>query len=212
MNIRDEMDRIYRDKPLDDIPWVRHDPPEILVKLVESGAIAPCVTADLGCGAGSDAVWLAGKAFEVTGYDCSGEAVQHAEALAAERGVACRFEVADLSRTLNLPEPKFDFVYHWALLHHIFPECRAAFAGSTAQMLKPGGIQLCMCFSEKDTGFDGEGKYRVTPLGTTLYFSSEQEIQELFEPGFRILDLYTTEIPGRHTPHKAVVARMEKAR
>ena len=211
MNIQDEMDRIYRDKPLDDIPWVQNDPPRILADLVESGMIAPCPTADLGCGAGGYAVWLARKGFKVTGFDCSGEAISHAEGLASEQGLPCRFEVADLTRPLETHQPQFDFVYHWALLHHLFPEHRQAFADNVERMLKPGGKHLCMCFSEEDTGFEGSGKYRKTPLGTTLYFSSEQEIRDLFEPGFRNLDLYTTEIPGKHGPHSSVVAWMEKS-
>ena len=210
MNIKDEMDRIYRDTPLNDIPWVQHEPPRILVELVESGAIAPCRVADLGCGAGSYAVWLAMKKFEVTGFDCSGEAIQHAENLASEAGISCRFEVADLTRPIDFQVPLFDFVYHWALLHHVFPDDRAAFARNVQRMLKPGGKHLLMCFSENDTGFEGREKVRRTPLGTTLYFSSEQEIRDLFEPGFRNLDLYTTEIPGKDRPHQAVVAFMER--
>jgi len=34
--------------------------------------------------------------------------------------------------------------------------------------------------SEKDPQFGGAGKIRKTPLGTTLYFSSEDEIRDLF--------------------------------
>ena len=133
-----------------------------------------------------------------------------AEAAAIDQDPPCRFQVADLTRPIDFPEPQFDFVYHWALLHHIFPEYRAVFAGNVERMLRPGGKHLCMCFSEEDTGFEGREKYRVTPLGTTLYFSSEQEIRELFEPGFKVLDLGTVEIPGKHRPHRAVVAWMEK--
>ncbi len=210
MNIKDEMDGIYRDTPLNDIPWVQQEPPGVLVELVESEAVVPCPAADLGCGAGSYAVWLARKGFQVAGYDCSAEAVRHAEALALERGVSCRFEVADLTQPIDCPDPLYDFVYHWGVLHHVFPLKRAAFAENVQRMLKPDGKHLCMCFSESDAGFESREKFRVTPLGTTLYFSSEQEIRELFETRFRILDLYTTEILGKHRPHQAIVAWMEK--
>ena len=172
--------------------------------------IQPCPTADLGCGAGNDSIWLARQGFQVTGFDCSSEAVQVARRQAKEEGLDCSFEVADLTTALEIPEPRFEFVYHWALLHHIFPEYRERFAGNVEQMLTPGGKQLCMCFHEADSCFEGREKYRTTPLGTTLYFSSEKEIQDMFASRFNILDIHTTEIPGKHCPHQAVVAWMEK--
>ncbi len=209
MNIEEQMDRIYRETSMENIPWVRDEPPPILAELVKSGTIAPCHAADLGCGTGNCAVWLARQGFSVTGYDCSGEAIRHAETLAANHRLLCRFKVADLTRPIDSPEPRFDFVYHWGVLHHVFPEDRTTFAGNVERMLKPGGKHLCMCFSEEDTVFGSREKYRTTPLGTTLYFSSEHEIRELFETGFKILDLHTAEIPGEPLPHKAVVALME---
>ncbi len=209
MNIKEQMDRIYREMSLETIPWVRDEPPRILADLVGSGTIAPCHAADLGCGTGNCAVWLARQGFNVTGYDWSMEAIRHAELLAGNRRLLCRFEVADLTRPVDFPEPQFDFVYHWGVLHHVFPEDREPFADNVERMLKPGGKHLCMCFSEEDPGFDSREKYRTTPLGTTLYFSSEHDIRELFETRFRILELYTAEIPGEPHPHKAVVALME---
>ena len=84
MNLRDQMDAIYRDTPLAGIPWNLPDPPELLVQLVESGQVSPCEAVDLGCGAGNYAVWLASKGFDVTGVDVSPRAVELAGKLATE--------------------------------------------------------------------------------------------------------------------------------
>ena len=64
-----DIDRIYRDVPLDKIPWNSETPPEALVTPVKSGKISPCRTVDLGCGAGNYAIFLADLGFDVTGID-----------------------------------------------------------------------------------------------------------------------------------------------
>jgi len=79
-----------------------------------------------------------------------------------------------------------------------------------SRWLRPGAQHLSVCFSEEDPDFGGKGKYRRTPLGTTLYFSSQDEIEALFAPRFRFLELSTKEIAGKHGPHLAVVALLEK--
>ena len=48
-SLREQMDRIYRDLALEEIPWNLERPPRKLVELVESGRILPCRAVDLGC-------------------------------------------------------------------------------------------------------------------------------------------------------------------
>ncbi len=50
------MDKIYRDVPLEDIPWILEIPPDALTQLVESGKVKPCKSIDLGCGTGNYAI------------------------------------------------------------------------------------------------------------------------------------------------------------
>ena len=54
-----EMDKIYRNMPLEEIPWNIETPPDALVELIESGKVKPCKTIDFGCGAGNYAIYLA---------------------------------------------------------------------------------------------------------------------------------------------------------
>lgn len=61
MTLREQMDTIYRELTLDEIPWNVEDPPDTLTELVKSGWVLPCDAVDLGCGAGNYAVWLASK-------------------------------------------------------------------------------------------------------------------------------------------------------
>ncbi|UCC81404.1 MAG: class I SAM-dependent methyltransferase [Candidatus Zixiibacteriota bacterium] len=204
------MERVYGEMPPDSIPWNLSEPPALLVAAVETGKIKPCKTADLGCGAGNYAIWLAQQGFDVTGMDISENAIKLAEQHAKEKEVPCRFVVSDLLGNLSEYHESFDFAYDWELLHHISPEDRPAYIQSVHKILRPKGTYFSVCFSEKDPDFGGEGKFRKTPLGTILYFSSEEELKELFEPFFSILELSTLEIKGKYGPHMVNVVWLER--
>jgi 2-polyprenyl-3-methyl-5-hydroxy-6-metoxy-1,4-benzoquinol methylase len=200
-NLRKLMEKVYREVALENIPWNLPEPPRLLVEMVESGKIKPCRVVDLGCGAGNHAVWLAEQGFDVTGIDISREAVGHAVALASRKGVTCRFVAVDLLGDLKEFQSAFDLAYDWELLHHVFPEDRPRYLRNVYSLLRPGGSYFSICFSDRDTAFGGVGKYRLTPLGTTLYFSSENELRSLFEPLFDIMELSTVEVPGKREAH-----------
>ena len=104
----------------------------------------------------------------------------------------------------------FDFAYDWDVLHHVFPEHRTTYLENVHRLLQPGGKYLSVCFHETDPAFGGQGKYRDTPMGTTLYFSSEGELMTLFEPLFQIEELTLEEIEGKREPHMAVKALMTR--
>jgi SAM-dependent methyltransferase len=211
MNIKKQMDDIYGRMSLEEIPWNLEQPPELLVELVASCWTPPGDAVDLGCGAGNHAVWLAAKGFNVTGIDISPEALALAERLAEKRGVSCRFIACDLTAELGGFDLCFDFAFDWELLHHIFPEDRERYVLNVHRMLRPGARYLSVCFGEEDAaGFGGDGKYCETRIGTTLYFSSEDELRELFEPLFRIRELRVIGIEGKFRPHRAVKALMTK--
>jgi len=199
------IEEIYKNTPLEEIPWNMETPPELLVELVDFGETGPSWLGqaetgrviDLGCGAGNYAIYFAERGFEVTGVDFSPTAIKIARENAGRKGVKCNFFVADVIEELDRVSQTWDFAYDWGLLHHIFPEQRKKYVENVRRILNPKGKYLSVCFSEKDVGFAGPGKYRKTPLGTILYFSSEDELRELFEPYFQIIDLRTVEIDGK---------------
>ncbi len=205
-----DMDDIYRKIPPDKIPWNMEEPPEALVELIESGKVRPCKTVDFGCGAGNYTVYLAGRGFDVTGVDISPAAISIAEENATKKGVRCRFIAADVLGDLKELKETFDFAYDWELLHHVFPEQRKKYVENVHGKLNAEGRYLSLCFSEEDPQFGGAGKYRETPLGTVLYFSSEDELRVLFEPYFHIDELRTIRISGKFAPHLAIRAFMVK--
>lgn len=205
-----ETDKIYREVPLEDIPWNIETPPDALVMLVESGEVRPSKTIDLGCGIGNYAIYLASIGFEVTGIDISESAIKIAKENAKGKGVKCNFLIADVLGDLIEINETFDFAYDWELLHHIFPEERKKYIDNVYKLLNPRGKYLSVCFSEKDLQFGGSGKYRETRLGTVLYFSSEDELRELLKPYFDIKELKTIEICGISGSHLANYAIAER--
>lgn len=204
------MDTIYKTVPLAEIPWNRETPPDALVELVETGKVKPCKAIDLGCGAGNYAIYLAKKGYKVTGVDVSPTAIKIARKNAEKQGVNCNFIALNVLTDLKKINESFEFAYDWQLLHHIFPKDRENYIKSVHRLLTPGGKYLSVCFSEKDNYFDDTGKYRETPLGTTLYFSSEDELRKLFDPYFTIIELKTIEIGDKSSPHFVNYAFMEK--
>jgi cyclopropane fatty-acyl-phospholipid synthase-like methyltransferase len=205
-----DVDRIYQTTPLDKIPWNYETPPYDLVSLVKSGKVSPCKTIDLGCGTGNYAMYLTCLGFDVTGIDSSATAIKIATETAEKRGVLCRFITGDLLGDLHEVRGKFDFGLDWELLHTIYPEDRPTYVKNLCRLLNTGARYLSVSFSEQDSQFGGSGKYRSTPSGTTLYFSSEEEIRDLFFPEFIIKELKTIDVSGSPDPHKAVYLLAER--
>jgi len=104
----------------------------------------------------------------------------------------------------------FDFAYDWEVLHHIFPEDRETYVKNVRKILNPGASYLSVSFSETDPQFGGKGKFRKTPIGTTLYFSSEPELRDLFSSNFEIRELKTIEVGGKYGSHYAIYTLMKK--
>jgi len=194
----EHFEEIYKGNP-EEIPWNNERPPELLVELVDSGQVKQGRALDLGCGLGNYVTWLAGKDFDVVGVDASHAAIRIAEQNARRKKVKCKFLVGDVTGSWADFGTGFDFVYDWGLLHHIMPEDRNKYVENVYKVLKPWGKYVSLCFNEKDTAFEGTGKYRGTNLGTAVYLSSEKELRELFGRFFRIIDFRVLESAGKMT-------------
>ena len=205
------MEKIYSELPPDDIPWNIETPPKELQALIKNKVLSPCRVIELGCGVGNYVAYFARNGFDATGVDISENAIRMAQKTAQRLGVRCTFVVADVLGDLGaIPSSAFDFAYDWELLHHIFPEDRDKYIGNVWKLLKPVGRYLSVSFSEKSKQFGGIGKYRKTPLGTVLYFSSESELECLLKNQFVIEALKTIDIKGKHAVQTAIYALCRK--
>jgi SAM-dependent methyltransferase len=113
----------------------------MLVGMIESGAIAPARTLEVGCGTGTNAIYLAHHGFEVVGVDISGVAVENARARADGR---CRFETLDFLNETP-PGAPFHFVFDRGCFHTFDEDHeRARFAENVAGALVDGGMWLSL--------------------------------------------------------------------
>ena len=90
-------------------------------------------------GEGRNGVWLAEQGLDVLAIDYSPVALAKARALAQERGVRLRTEVADVT-TWRWPADEFDVIAA-IFIHLVGAERDALFAG-LKKTLKPGGLLL----------------------------------------------------------------------
>ena len=181
--------------------WTQSEPPIELVELVETGKVKPCKCLDVGCGEGFYAIYLASKGFDVTAIDLSENAIKYAKQNAKDAGVDIKFiamDVADLSEI----DEKFDFVLEWAVMHHIMPEDRRKYVNNVNNLLNENGKYFSICFNERDPKFGGGKGLRFVPeasraiVGGKMYFSSQEELKDLFGDHFNIIDSKILEKQG----------------
>ena len=137
-------------------PWDSGEPDPHLVERVESGELAPGRLLEIGCGTGTNALWLAGRGFDVTALDVAPLAIERAGAKSAAAGARVRFFVHDI---LAAPAPggPYDLVFDRGVFH-VFdePAERTRFAERVAAALRVGGRWLSLAGStegpERDTG------------------------------------------------------------
>jgi SAM-dependent methyltransferase len=138
-----------------ELPWDTGVPDEHLVTLVERGGVKPGRALEVGCGTGTNALWLAAHGFDVVGVDVSPLAIEKARGKAAG-APRCRFDVVDFLEASPAGGP-FDFVFDRGCFH-VFDDAavRDKFAVRVAALLAPGGQWLSLIGSTeggaRDTG------------------------------------------------------------
>ncbi len=122
------------------------EPNGFMVRMVEG--LKPGKALDAGMGQGRNAVYLAQKGWDVTGYDISEKGLAEAQAHAAKAGVKIR--------TLFKSHDEFDFgKEQWDLvvMTYCFASMSdAAFVRRVRESLKPEGIVLVEQFNSPSTG------------------------------------------------------------
>jgi len=164
-----------------DLPWDSGKPDLHLQRVLDDYSIKPGKGLDIGCGTGTNVIWLAEQGFEMTGLDLSPTAVTAAEAKVAAAGVDCRLIAADFL-VEEIPGAPFDFVYDRGCFHTFGDDVdRARFASRVAALLTPEGWWHGLIGST-----DGPPRDSGPPRRTAA------EIVAAVEPHFEILELRST--------------------
>jgi methyl halide transferase len=171
-------------------PWDVKRPDSHLKEIVNNTPIRPCRALELGCGTGTNAIWLARQGFDVTAIDLSATALEHAR---AKQGAdACAFVLANFFDD-PLPGTDFGFVFDLGCLHGFSNvEHRDMLARRIAQCLREGG-----CWLNISSCLDGQA---VCPSRL-----SAAQITAAVEPYFEIQSLTTTYLDNLSAEDKQVM-------
>lgn len=159
-------------------PWDSGITPPEVVTQIEGGKIKGRAL-DLGCGTGTNSIFLAQHGFGVVGVDFSSKAIATARAKARRASAEIDFHVADVTRLDFLNEP-FDFVLDIGCFHAVDPEGRARYATNLARLTHPGSLYMLYAFSPRPPGDNGH-LIQLRNVGVT-----QEQIQQLFSPSFAL--------------------------
>lgn len=124
-------------------PWDSGIPSRELVRVLQEEQIAPCRAVELGCGTGTNAIFLAQQGFEVTAIDLSPRALEPAIRRAEEADVEINFLQGDLCRFETSLEP-FDFVFDRGCYHSVKKPDLPGFLETVRRLTRPGSRWLAL--------------------------------------------------------------------
>lgn len=171
-----DWEQLYQDEFT---PWDAKKPDSHLTDLVADKIVQPCRMLELGCGTGTNAIWLAEQGFEVTATDLSETALKLARA--KEGSSLCNFIYEDFLKK-PVPGTDFKFIFDLGCFHGLGrKEDRELFARKATECLVDEGLWLSICGSTDGPEF---GPPRLSAFDITV----------AAEPCFEILSLKATEL------------------
>jgi len=160
--------------------WDVGRPASELTKAVESGAVKPGRALVLGCGTGTNAVYLASKGFKVVGVDVAPSALTFAEKRARKAKVKVRWLVAD---AVAIPDiGPFDFIFDRGCYHHVQKYNAAGFAKTVSRLTGEGSLFLLLAGNANESRHYGPPRVKQTKI--VADFSSAFAIQAMHEMRF----------------------------
>ena len=117
-------------------------PPEIveLIKQLPSGNAL-----DLGCGTGTNSIYLAQRGWQVTSIDFIAAPVRRARQKAKAANLKVDFHVADVTH-LDFLSGTFDLAVDIGCLHSLSPEQQTLYATNLTRLTRPGAIFALYAF------------------------------------------------------------------
>lgn len=153
-----------------DLPWSHKEPTLFLAEICRRRK--PGKALDIGCGAGTDSVFLAEQGWDVSSLDFMPRALEYTQQRAAEAGVSVTPIEADITEWQ--PPHKYDLILDHGLLHNMDPLRHAAYRNCVLQALADNGEFVLLHWHPLYTG-QPNGK-----LGPTR--RSRDEIKAFFAP------------------------------
>ncbi len=168
------------------LPWDTGRPSSELQRVVNRKSIRPCRALEMGCGTGTNCVWLAQQGFTVVGVDLAPLAIEQAEKRAQAAGVRVQYLASDLVSLPSMGEP-FEFFFDRGCYHAVRRKTPDAYARAVARHLATGARGLILAGNAREPHDPGP------PVVT------EEQIRSELGDAFRIVELnefHFDEAPG----------------
>ena len=153
-------------------PWDTEVTPPEVVELIEGEGLLPGRALDLGCGTGTNCIYLVRHGWEVVGVDFSLLAIRRARRKARRAGVDCQFYRGDVTDLAFLADP-FDLALDIGCLHSLPLEGWERYAAEVARLVQPGGLYLLYAFTPRPD--------QSIPRGV-----APEKVRSLFTPAFAV--------------------------
>jgi len=172
-----------------EVPWDSPEADPELIDLVVKRPVSKGRALEVGCGTGTNALWLAARGFDVHGVDIAPLAIERAQAKTAAAKPTqgtLKFETRDFLNGPELAQGSYDFVFDRGCFH-VFDEAqdRTKFAERVAKLLAPGGLWLSLLGST-----EGPAREMGPPR------RSARDIVEAIEPTLEVINLRAIEFAG----------------
>ena len=147
-------------------PWDTGITPPEIVAILENGRLRPPGRAlDLGCGTGTNAIYLARRGFDVMAIDISRAAIAQARRKAQSIGAAIHFVRGDVSYMDRwVTADSIDFAYDIGCFHALADGARTRYVHALSSVLRPHAIYMMYAFTACQPGgrglVDGEVERR----------------------------------------------------
>jgi len=129
----------YEATPYHQLPWFDPEPSPQVVRAVTEGFLRRGTSVlDIGCGAGSNVLYLARMGFEAHGIDLAPDAVRSAGERARAEQLRIDVRVGD-ALALAFPEGRFEGAIDNGCFHTLPVRRRKDYAREVARVLRPGG-------------------------------------------------------------------------
>jgi cyclopropane fatty-acyl-phospholipid synthase-like methyltransferase len=160
-------------------PWDSGvSPPELVAVVEGKDRLPPGKALDLGCGTGTNCIYMAQHGWEVTGVDFVARAIHNARRKAAAAGVSPRLLVGDVTRLDEMAiGTGYGLLLDLGCFHSIPDTRREAYVRGATEVAQTGASMLLFGFerSTKPPRF-GSGPRGLTPGEIERRFGSGWEL------------------------------------
>ncbi|MDP6633916.1 MAG: class I SAM-dependent methyltransferase [Phycisphaerae bacterium] len=143
-------------------PWDTRRVAVELKKAVEDGTIKPGRAVVLGCGAGTNSIYLASKGFDVTALDIAPTALAMAGARADKAKVSVRWMLVDVTKVPKLKP--FDFLFDRGCYHGVRRSNAEEFVTSARRLSRSGSKFLILAGNANEARHYGPPRVKETDI------------------------------------------------